>query len=218
VPKWRVVSEAPVEGGPRLPKNKAKTPPYSYPKELFPRVVDGSFVFSKVSMTEFAEQLTHLRGIELPVVDRTGIQGVYDVTLKSAPSAILETDGPSLLSLIQEQLELKLASGKDLIEVVIIDHAESLANPHSTFRFGVPSVLSSTRQLYRSKHFRVQYRQTRSSPASGWAVQRGRLLDLVRSSRKRGFRKLATAVPAVGSYPKPDFAGTTQDCSRVAGQ
>jgi uncharacterized protein (TIGR03435 family) len=75
-------------------------------------------------MAEFAEQLTHLRGIELPVVDRTGIQGVYDITLKSAARAMLETDGSSLLSLIQVQLGLKLVSAKNPIEVAIVDHAE----------------------------------------------------------------------------------------------
>ena len=107
-----------------LPKNIADTLPSSYPKEFLPRVVDGSFVFSNVSMAEFAEQLTHLRGIELPVVDRTGIQGVYDITLKSAARAMLETDGSSLRSLIQVQLGLKLVSAKNPIEVAIVDHAE----------------------------------------------------------------------------------------------
>jgi uncharacterized protein (TIGR03435 family) len=112
------------KGGPRLPKNKADTLPSSYLKESLPRVVDGSFVFANVSMTEFAEQLTQLRGIDLPVIDRTGIQGVYDITLKSAARALLEPDGPSLLTLIQEQLGLRLVSAKDPVEVFVIDHAE----------------------------------------------------------------------------------------------
>jgi uncharacterized protein (TIGR03435 family) len=75
-------------------------------------------------MAEFAEQLTQLRGIDLPVIDRTGIQGVYDITLKSAARALLEPDGPSLLTLIQEQLGLRLVSTKDPVEVFVIDHAE----------------------------------------------------------------------------------------------
>jgi len=75
-------------------------------------------------MAEFAQQLTELRGIDLPVVDCTGIPGVYDITLKSAASALLDPQGPSLLTLIQEQLGLKLASAKDPIEVVVVDHAE----------------------------------------------------------------------------------------------
>jgi uncharacterized protein (TIGR03435 family) len=111
--------------GPRLPANKADTLPSSYLKESLPRVVDGSFVFTSVSITEFAQQLTQLRGIDLPVVDRTMIQGVYDITLKSAAKAILEPDGPSLLTLIQEQLGLKLVSAKDPIEVLTVDHAEN---------------------------------------------------------------------------------------------
>lgn len=112
------------KGGPRLPKDKAGTLPPAYPKETLPRVVDGGFVFRNVSLPEFAQQLTELRGIEFPVVDRTGIPGVYDITLKGAASALLDPSGPSLLTLIQEQLGLKLVSAKDPIEVAVVDHAE----------------------------------------------------------------------------------------------
>ena len=112
------------KGGPTLPENKAGKLPPAYAKESLPRIVDGSFVFRNVSMSDFAQQLTELRGIELPVVDRTGIEGIYDITLKSAASAILESDGSSLLTLIHEQLGLKLVSAKDAIEVVVVDHAE----------------------------------------------------------------------------------------------
>jgi len=112
------------KGGPHLPKNKIDELPASYPKESLPRVVDGGFVFANVSMAEFAQQLTELRGIDLPVLDRTGIQGVYDITLKSAASAMLEANGPTLFTLIQEQLGLKLAAAKDPIDVVVVDGAE----------------------------------------------------------------------------------------------
>lgn len=112
------------KNGPRLPKDKSGTLPSSYPKESFPRVVDGGFVFRNVSIGEFAQQLTELRGIEFPVIDRTGIPGVYDITLKGAASALLDPSGPSLLTLIREQLGLKLVSAKDPIEVVVVDHAE----------------------------------------------------------------------------------------------
>ena len=49
---------------------------------------------------------------------------MYDITLKSAANAILQTDGPSLFTLIQEQLGLKLVAAKDEISILIIDHAE----------------------------------------------------------------------------------------------
>ena len=111
--------------GPKLPTDKTDSLPPSYPKETLPRVVDGGFVFTHVSMVEFAKQLTELRGIDLPVVDRTGINGVYDITLKSAARAILEPDGPSLLTLIHEQPGLKLVAAKDFIDVIVVDHVEA---------------------------------------------------------------------------------------------
>jgi len=113
------------KGGPRLPKDKSATLPPAYSKESFPRVVDGGFVFQNVSLSEFAQQLTEIRTIDLPVINRTGIPGVYDIPLKGAASALLDPSGPSLLTLIQEQLGLKLVSAKDPIEVVVVDHAEA---------------------------------------------------------------------------------------------
>ena len=111
--------------GPRLPRDKTDSLPPSYPKETLPRVVDGGFVFTNVSMTDFARQLTELRGIDLPVLDHTGIKGVYDITLKSAARALLEPDGPSLLPLIHEQLGLKLVSARDFVDVFVVDRAEA---------------------------------------------------------------------------------------------
>jgi uncharacterized protein (TIGR03435 family) len=108
--------------GPRLPPDKTEALGPSYPTESFPRVVNGGFIFTNVSMTDFAKQLGELRGIDLPVLDRTGIHGVYDITLKSAAQALLETNGPSLLTLLHEQLGLKLISAKDLVDVVVVDH------------------------------------------------------------------------------------------------
>lgn len=113
------------KGGPKLPSNKADSLAPSYVRETFPRVVDGSFVFTNTSISDFALQLTELRGIDLPVVDRTGIQGIYDITLKSAARAMLEPDGPSLLTLIHEQLGLRLVAAKDPIEIIVVDHVEA---------------------------------------------------------------------------------------------
>ena len=112
------------KGGPRLPPDKSDKLLASYARETFPRVVDGSFVFTNTSMPEFAQQLTELRGIDLPVRDRTGIRGIYDITLKSAAAAVRDPNGPSLFTLIHEQLGLKLVAAKDTMEVLVIDHAE----------------------------------------------------------------------------------------------
>lgn len=112
------------KGGPHLPPDKSATLPPAYPKENLPRVVDGSFMFSNVSMSDFVKQLSELRGIDLPVLDRTGIEGVFDITLKSAASAVLDPGGPSLLTLIHEQLGLRLVSAKAPVEVVAVVHVE----------------------------------------------------------------------------------------------
>ncbi len=90
------------------------------------RVSDGSFIFQNVSMPDFAEKLSDLRTIDRPVVDRTGIQGVFDITLKSAASAMLEDNGPSIFTLIQDQLGLKLEAKKAPVEILVVDHAEKV--------------------------------------------------------------------------------------------
>lgn len=111
-------------GGAKLPENKAAMHLPSYPRESFPRIINGDFVFTNVSLPEFANQLAGLRGIDLPVIDRTGVQGIYDVTLKSAARAIRESDETVLPSLIQKQLGLKLVPAKDLVKILVVDHVE----------------------------------------------------------------------------------------------
>ena len=72
-------------------------------------------------MAEFAAKLSLLRGVHLPVIDRTGIKGVFDITLKSAANAILQPDGPSVSTLVQEQLGLQSMPAKAPIQVIVID-------------------------------------------------------------------------------------------------
>jgi uncharacterized protein (TIGR03435 family) len=110
-------------GGPRLPAAKGGQPLVRAAESL-PRIENDSFVFADVSMAEFGRMLSQLRGIELPVIDRTGIPGSFDLTLKSAPSAAREADRGGLFALIQEQLGLRLIPAKAPFEVLIIDHAE----------------------------------------------------------------------------------------------
>jgi len=113
------------KGGPKLPPAKADdNVSATHASDSLPRVQDGNFVFEHTSIAEFAEKLSDLRGIERPVIDRTGIQGTFDITLRSAAAAVLESEGPSLLTLVQEQLRLKLLSTKAPVEVLVVDHAE----------------------------------------------------------------------------------------------
>ncbi len=110
------------KGGPRLPKRNADSATHAL--EKLPRIIDGSFLFADSSMDSFAAQLSQLAGVDRPVVDHTGIEGYYDILLKSAANAIRDPNGPSIAILLEEQLGLKLASARDPMRILVIDRVE----------------------------------------------------------------------------------------------
>lgn len=84
------------------------------------------------TMNRFAEVLS--RQMDLPVVDHTGLAGVFNLKLEwdsesekkvKQPADISAVEsGPSLFTAIQEQLGLRLTTQKTPVEVLVIDHAE----------------------------------------------------------------------------------------------
>ncbi|HKE27424.1 MAG TPA: TIGR03435 family protein [Bryobacteraceae bacterium] len=66
------------------------------------------------------------------VVDKTGMQGTYDFTLKWTPdtaqtpalSSSTMGDAPSIFTAVQEQLGLRLQPARGPVEVIVIDHVE----------------------------------------------------------------------------------------------
>ncbi|MGH9238241.1 MAG: TIGR03435 family protein [Vicinamibacterales bacterium] len=98
----------------------------------------GLFAFSGRSIAQLVPTLSDLTG--RPVIDKTGLTGLYDVTLKFAfegrmpgvmgplgvPVAAppVDPDTPSLSAALQEQLALKLESTRGPVEVVVIDRFE----------------------------------------------------------------------------------------------
>jgi uncharacterized protein (TIGR03435 family) len=75
-----------------------------------------------VSMAIFANALSGLRAVDLPVIDRTGLPGIYAFELNFS---MREDDGlPTIWTALQEQLGLKLESIKAPIEVLVVDHIE----------------------------------------------------------------------------------------------
>lgn len=86
------------------------------------------------------DQLTRLLAQRLGhnVLDKTGLTGKYDFKMQwppeEGPGAMFdegegrnasESSGPSIFTLIQEQLGLKLESHKAPVEVLVIDHVEA---------------------------------------------------------------------------------------------
>ncbi len=100
------------------------------------RPAGGGLEFRNFSMAEFAESLAaRPLKLERPVIDRTGLTGRYDFTLKFADNdvdlkhtleGIDRGEGLSLLTVIQEQLGLKLQPQKGPVDVIVVDHAEKL--------------------------------------------------------------------------------------------
>jgi uncharacterized protein (TIGR03435 family) len=62
--------------------------------------------------------------LHYPVVDKTGLDGYYDIQLSYADDDNLPDLGASLFAAIEEQLGLKLEAHKGPVDVLVIDHVE----------------------------------------------------------------------------------------------
>jgi uncharacterized protein (TIGR03435 family) len=85
----------------------------------------GEITDQGASIATLADQLSRVVG--RPVVDKTGLAGRFDLTLKWTPESgapQADSDGPSIFTAIQEQLGLKLESAKAPVPVLVIDHVE----------------------------------------------------------------------------------------------
>lgn len=102
------------------------------PATMLPQ--DGSLVFRKYSMEEFAAALARRPvRVDRPVIDKTSLNGRYDFTLKLADnmdelkSTLEGMDsgrGDSILLYIERQLGLKLESRKGPVDVVVIERID----------------------------------------------------------------------------------------------
>lgn len=68
---------------------------------------------------------SHARGAPIPVLDKTGIAGVYDISLDIKPEPGADAFAVWQRAL-QEQLGLKLESQKAPVEILIVDHVEKV--------------------------------------------------------------------------------------------
>jgi uncharacterized protein (TIGR03435 family) len=96
---------------------------------------NGQLQAVSATLAEIAEVMTQEASGELGrvVIDKTGIEGKYDIRLKwtpdNAPAPLLNgapdpNAPPSIFTAIQEQLGLKLESAKGPVQVLVIDRAE----------------------------------------------------------------------------------------------
>ncbi len=89
------------------------------------RTLDGA----GINMAELAASLSRSQ-LHLPVIDKTGLTGTFDVHLEwtvdasNSPAGGAPSDGPSIFTALREQLGLQLKSAKGAIEVIAIDRVE----------------------------------------------------------------------------------------------
>ena len=81
---------------------------------------------AQTTLAHFAEYLSER--LDRPVVDQTGLTGPYSIhvewTPDTAPATVADATGPSIFTAIQEQLGLRLVSGKSPVQLVVVDSIE----------------------------------------------------------------------------------------------
>jgi uncharacterized protein (TIGR03435 family) len=84
----------------------------------------GELTVDNTSMKLFTSSLASL--VHRTVIDKTGLEGNYDFSLKYSPDDIStpQADSPSLFTALQEQLGLKLQSAKGPVETLVVDSVE----------------------------------------------------------------------------------------------
>ncbi len=86
----------------------------------------GEFLAGGITMDSLARNLGSRAG--RIVIDRTGLDGYYQLTLRYDPrreaSVADPSDAPSLFTALQEQLGLRLESGRAPVQALVIDHIE----------------------------------------------------------------------------------------------
>lgn len=87
-------------------------------------IFPGGLRLMNMPLSSFSTSLRTLAG--RPVLDKTGIQGSYDFTLRFAPLDNPDSALPSFATALQEQLGLKLEPAKVTLGLIVIDHVEKI--------------------------------------------------------------------------------------------
>jgi uncharacterized protein (TIGR03435 family) len=85
----------------------------------------GRLTLKNTTLDGLAERLARITG--RPALNRTGIQGVFNMQLTYTPepeNPNLPGNPPSLFTAIREQLGLRVEAKKTPVEVLVVDHAE----------------------------------------------------------------------------------------------
>jgi uncharacterized protein (TIGR03435 family) len=123
------------KGGPKLQESKSSiaSPDGSGVTGTLQFGQGGLMTFQAMPLSSLIQVLSLQLG--RTVLDKTGLTGRYDFTGGSAargggapvgagPAASPDSEPPSVFTVVQEQLGLKLESGRGPVEVIVLDHIE----------------------------------------------------------------------------------------------
>ena len=105
------------KGGPKLQPSKGGEQPYGY-------ILPDGLQDQNAPIQSLAAMLKIPAG--RPVIDKTGIVGKYDFTLKYATANHPDSNLPDLFTAVQEQFGLKLVPQKVPVETLVIDHVDKI--------------------------------------------------------------------------------------------
>ncbi len=97
--------------GPKLERPQAE---HSGPNQIVP----GEIMESRVPLAVIGDAISRVVG--RPVIDKTGLEGLFDFHLTWGP----EDTGPSIFTTLQEQRGLKLQPSKAPVDVLVVTHAD----------------------------------------------------------------------------------------------
>jgi uncharacterized protein (TIGR03435 family) len=102
------------KGGPKLEASKGS--------QSRGAILRGGLRGYDMALDNFASMLSTPLG--RPVINETGIDGKFDISLDYAIEGAADSTLPSIFTALQERLGLKLVPQKVRIETLVIDHAE----------------------------------------------------------------------------------------------
>ena len=87
-------------------------------------ISNGVWTASKVEMERITGAISTI--VRRKVIDKTGLTGLFNIRMELPPDPLNAADatGPSIFTLLEEQLGLKLESSKGPADVLVIDHIE----------------------------------------------------------------------------------------------
>ena len=110
-------------GGPKIQLSQAERTDTSW--NVNGVNTDKVLTAKSASMADLAQALSD--EVHREVIDKTGLQGAADITLKWSDDVAAEQGGSNVISIftaLEEQLGLKLQSSKGPVDTLVVDHVE----------------------------------------------------------------------------------------------